>query len=297
MNLRLVPLLLAALCAAPALHAWDYAGHRLVNQLALAGLPPEFPAFVRTPQAAERIAFLAGEPDRWRNTTDLALRQANSLDHYLDLEQLTAVGLEAATISPLRYEFAAQFAAARAAHPDKLPAIDPAKDTDRTREWPGFLPWAITENYARLKSEFSSLKTFQDSGGTPDEIANAQANIIYTMGVMGHYVGDSTQPLHTTMHNHGWVGDNPKGYTTWSGFHAWIDGGFMAKVGLVPADVLPRARPARTLPTATPPGTRDTLFSTVMSQLATQHAQVEPLYALDQAGKLKGDSPAASAEG
>src|ERR1019366_7650581 len=51
--------------------AWDYEGHRVVNQLALASLPTNFPAFVREPVAAERVAFLAGEMDRWRNTQDL----------------------------------------------------------------------------------------------------------------------------------------------------------------------------------------------------------------------------------
>ena len=110
--------------------------------------------------------------------------------------------------------------------------------------WPGFLPWAITEHYEMLKSAFSSLRTFEESGGTPAEIANAQADVVHAMGVMGHYVGDSTQPLHTTIHNNGWVGANPKGYTTWEGFHAWIDGGFNAKIGLTLAAVAARARPA-----------------------------------------------------
>jgi len=54
--------------------AWDYEGHRVVNQLGLASLPTNFPAFVREPAAAERVAFLAGEMDRWRNTTDLSLK-------------------------------------------------------------------------------------------------------------------------------------------------------------------------------------------------------------------------------
>jgi len=49
-------------------------GHRLVNELAVAGLPAEFPAFVRAPANVERIAFLAGEPDRWKNSPDLPLR-------------------------------------------------------------------------------------------------------------------------------------------------------------------------------------------------------------------------------
>jgi len=112
---------------APGLRPWDYEAHRMVNQLALASLPADFPAFVRTPAAAERIAFLAGEPDRWRNLPDLPLRHLNNPDHYLDLEQLGWAGLDPASVSPLRYEFAMQFAAGRAAHPDKFPTIDPAK--------------------------------------------------------------------------------------------------------------------------------------------------------------------------
>src|SRR4051812_11727147 len=73
--------------------AWDYEGHRLVNQLALATLPTNFPGFVREPAAAERVAFLAGEPDRWRNTPDLPLKHFNGPDHYIDLEELTQYGL------------------------------------------------------------------------------------------------------------------------------------------------------------------------------------------------------------
>ena len=68
--------------------AWDYEGHRLVNQLALASLPTNFPAFVRPPAAAERVAFLAGEPDRWRNVQDLSLAQYSGPDHYMDVEEL-----------------------------------------------------------------------------------------------------------------------------------------------------------------------------------------------------------------
>ena len=93
--------------------AWDYEGHRTVNQLALAALPPDFPAFVRESANAERVAFLSGEPDRWRNTADLPIKHFNGVDHYCDLEQLTEAGLTPATVSALRYEFALQFAAGR----------------------------------------------------------------------------------------------------------------------------------------------------------------------------------------
>lgn len=265
---------------------WDYEGHRIVNQLALAALPADFPAFVRLPENAERIAFLSGEPDRWRNVGDLPLKHFNSLDHYCDVEQLAEAGLTPATLSPLRYEFAWQFAAGRAANPaGDFPKIDPAKNQDHTREWPGFAPWAITEYYGKLKSAFSYLKAFEE-GGTPEEIDNARADIIYLMGVMGHYVGDCAQPLHTTKHHNGWVGPNPQGYSTWFGLHSWIDGGFIGKSGLKLADLTPRVAvaPGLALP-ASAPGL-DPVFSAVMIYLTAQHQLVEPLYVLEKAGKF-----------
>ena len=201
--------------------AWDYEGHHAVNELALASLPTNFPAFALTPEAKTRIAYLAGEADRWRNITSLkngtglALGHASGPDHYLDLEDLKDYGLTPATLPPLRYDFVAAIAKARAAHPENFPPIDPAKDSDHTRELSGFLPWAISENFQKLQSGFSTLAALQSSGGTPEEIANAQENIVYVMGVMGHFVGDASQPLHATMYHHGWTtNDNPNHYTT-----------------------------------------------------------------------------------
>jgi hypothetical protein len=278
-------LILTLLLTTVTASAWDYEGHRIVNQLGLAALPADFPAFVREPANAERVAFLAGEPDRWRNVADLPLKHYNGMDHYCDIEQLADAGLDATTVPSFRYDFVAQFAAGRAAHPDKFPAIDPAKNTDHTREWPGFAPWAITEYYGKLKSAFSYLKAYEEAG-TPVEVANAQSNIVYLMGVMGHYVGDCAQPLHTTVHHNGWAGPNPQGYTTWNGIHAWIDGGFIAKAGIKAAGLVPRAVPARPIATAVQPDGRDPVFVAAMTYLLTQQKLVEPLYILEKAGKF-----------
>jgi hypothetical protein len=296
--LRLV-LLPAAWFAAVSAAAWDYEGHRMVNQLALASLPADFPAFVREPAAAERIAFLSGEPDRWRNNPDLPIKHYNSPDHYLDLEQLTAAGFDLETVSALRYVFASQFAAGRAVNPAGYAEIDPAKNTDRVREWPGFAPWAIAEYYGKLRAAFSYLKVFEEHGGTPEEIANARANIVYLMGIMGHYVGDCAQPLHTTHHHNGWVGENPKAYTRWPGIHSWIDGGFIARAGIRLDALLPGVTPAQPLAlgTAKPAGGRDPFFSAVLGYVAAQHQFVEPLYALEKKGVFKADVAATSVEG
>ena len=267
--------------------AWDYEGHRLVNQLALASLPTNFPSFVLTPAAKERIAFLAGEPDRWRNTPDLPFKHINAPDHYIDIDDLPLYELQASSLSPFRYEFTAQLALARAAQPKNLPRIDPEKNADHTRELVGFLPWTITEYYAKLKSGFSYLKTLEE-GGTPEEVANAQQNIIYVMGVMGHYVGDGSQPLHTTKHFNGWVGKNPNHYTTNRTFHSWIDGGYIHRAGVKPEDLFAKVRPAKALPLVESRGTQTNVFPIVMSYLLDQFKLVEPLYQLNRDGKLPG---------
>jgi len=293
LHLRLAALLLLAAPAVPGF-AWDYEGHRIINQLALAGLPADFPAFARTPEAVARIAFLAGEPDRWRNSPNLSLQNNNDPNHYLDLEQLGWAGLNPATVSPLRYTFALQFAAGRAAHAQIFPTINPDKDADGTREWPGFLPWQITEDTGRLASAFAYLRAYEQGGGTAEEIANAQANIIDMMGVMGHYVGDGSQPLHVTVHHHGWVGENPHGYTTDPRFHAWIDGGFIARADIRFASLAPQARAAAVVGAG---GGRDALFRAVMNYLVAQNQRVEPLYELAKEGKLKADGSPGSFDG
>ncbi len=271
--------------------AWDYEGHRLVNQIALASLPTNFPAFALTPEAKERVAFLAGEPDRWRNTADPALAHVNGPNHYIDIEQLDDYGLDVRHLTHFRYDFTAQLALARAAHPDKFPAVDPAKDTDHTRELVGFLPWAFVENFDKLKSQFSYLKTFEEDGGTPEEIANAQQNILYIMGVMGHYVGDAAQPLHTTKHHHGWVGENPHDYSTDRGFHSWIDGGYFQKIGGVSLkEAQSSVRAARPVFLSYPDEKPGDTFSVVVAYILEQFKLVEPLYQMQKAGKLSGEA-------
>ena len=283
---------LAALAFLPAgLRAWDYEGHRIVNQVALAALPPDFPAFVHDPAMAERIAFLAGEPDRWRNVPDLIMRQSGGswADHYLDIEQLPAAGLDPAKVPSLRYDFMLAFAAGRAAHPQNFPAIDPANDADHTREWPGFAPWAIAEYYARLKSALMYLRTYQELG-TPEEVANAQANVVYLMGVMGHYVGDCAQPLHATEYHSGWVGPNPHGYTTWKNFHSWIDSGLINKAGITYASIAGRVKPATALSLPPQADGRDPLFVAVMDYIIASNRLVEPLYQMEKDGKLSNEA-------
>src|SRR5882757_8068070 len=78
MRLRPSLILAALVLLAPAARcAWDYEGHRIVNQLALASLPKDFPAFVHKAANAERIAFLA----------EFAAGRLAHLDKFPDIDQ------------------------------------------------------------------------------------------------------------------------------------------------------------------------------------------------------------------
>src|SRR5262249_13104126 len=133
----------------------------------------------------------------------------------------------------------------------------------------------------------SYLKALQQ-GGTPEEIMNAQENVIYLMGVMGHFVGDGSQPLHTTKHHNGWVGDNPQHYSTNRTFHRWIDGGYIHKTGSTFERLLPASRPAKVLNSPNWPGLATNVFPAVMAYLEDAFKQVEPLYQLEKERQLSG---------
>jgi hypothetical protein len=265
--------------------AWDYEGHRLIAQLALRTLPTNYPAFARNPAAMERVAFLSGEADRWRNSPDLPFAHSHKPDHFFDLDELSLYGLTTETLSPFRYEAAAQFVIGRNAHPRNFPGVDPARDPDFTRGRIGFLPWAIVEHQGRLKSGFAYLRAYEEAG-TPEERANAEQNLIYVMGTMAHFVGDAVQPLHTTRHFNGWVGTNPHGFTTNRTFHSWIDGGFPNRLELTTEAMARRLRPARRVAFDELGVGRTNLFPVVIKFLQQSHQQVEPLYRLDREGKL-----------
>jgi hypothetical protein len=268
--------------------AWDFEAHRAVNLLALASLPTNFPAFVREPAAVERIGFLAGEMDRWRNTPDLPLKHYSFPDHYMDMEELADYGMKPEMLPVFRYDFIAELALYRKAHADKFPEADAEHNQDHTRGLVGLLPWGIAESVGKLKSGFSYLKAFEEAG-TPEDVANAQANIIYVMGVMGHMVGDASQPLHTTIHHHGWVGENPNHYSTSRGFHSWIDGGYLNKTGGADlAGLKKRLRPAHEVTINGRTAKPEETFQVAILFLIEQNKLVEPLYQLDKDGKLSG---------
>ncbi len=263
------------------MYAWDAAGHRTITLLALDGLPADAPAFLREAQTRAMVASQACEPDRWRTVTIPELTHINNPDHYINLETLTKVGLSLDSLPRLRIEYTDLMAVARAEHPDAFEPRNDKKDPGRASMTAGTLPYAIVENYAKLQGAFKTLRILEtlNEPVRAAQVAQARANIIATMGVLSHFVGDAAQPLHTTIHHHGWVGDNPNHYTTRYNFHAEIDGGMIERHGLTYDALKPGELFNVSIDAANP--ARD-----VRAYLARSFGRVEPLYALESNHRL-----------
>ena len=95
-----------------------------------------------------------------------------------------------------------------------------------------------------------------------------------------HFVADAAQPLHTTIHHHGWVGANPDSFTTDRGFHAYIDGEIVAFHGITEAEIAEAAKERLAITDAS-------LWDEVLALIERSHAAVRPLYTMHKDGSLR----------
>lgn len=243
----------AVLIAPPALAAWGAHGHVTAGRAAALALPHDMPAFFR--DAVDELAYLNPEPDRWRDRSeaDSALREGFNPDHRIRLDLVPAAALQA----PNRFAF---LAAVRASG-------------NETPESVGLAPFRILELFQRIRSAFRLWRA------APDEQARRriQGRIVNDAGVLGHYVTDTSNPLHTTMHHHGWVGENPNGYATDREIHSRFEGRFVG-ARIVLDDVSSRIAPA--------PAVLADTRAAILDYLQASHRQVETLYQIDKRARF-----------
>lgn len=269
--------------------AWHYEGHRMVAEAAVASLPDDFPAFARNPEASRRIQFLSGEPDRWRMLRDSGLKHINDPDHYCDLESMAAYGLTPEALPELRNELIGLVYTSHSLHPEKFPAAE--KDEAKVYTLFGLLPYAMHEHYLKMKVAFAYLRDLKNRGAPPDDQLQAEQNIVYSMGVLSHFVGDGAQPLHLTVHHHGWIGDNPEGYSTSRKIHSLIDGGFIEASQISYDGLADRIMPSGSI---WPDGAfnhETSAFPRIIEYLVETHRRLEPLYRMEKDGKLNPEQP------
>lgn len=261
----------------------------MITWLALDGLSAEAPAFLREPASRHMAAWQAAEPDRWRGVRSTYLRHENAPDHYIDIEDLANFGLTLETVNPLRMRFLADMAVARHVHPEGAPGGGEAKpynpkfDPAGDQEWPGFALHSVMESHAKLISSFKTYRTLVklNEPARQPQVEMAKANVLVQIGLLSHMVGDLAQPLHTTKHFNGWVGENPDGFTTAKTFHAYIDGGVLEHHGLSFAAVRPGQVYDAKIADAMNP------WPEVIEYVRRSHEQVRPLYAMEKSGALR----------
>jgi len=278
--------LLAAAGFASVAPAWSAHGHRVVTLLALEHFEDAAPSWLLTRAMRDRAAYQSNECDRWRGTRRPAISHENKPDHFLDVEHLWLMDMSLEELPALRRDYLKQMVLARDVDPGATPATyDASKDDDRAYEYPGFLPYEIMEHYDKLVSSFNTARIIGslDDPSREAQLEQARANAVYHMGVLSHFVGDGSQPLHLTEHFNGWVGENPAGYTTDSAFHADIDGGAIDRHAISLADV-------RAADTKAPSVDPDDPRPAVLAYLGETFRLVEPLYAMEKSGALEDEA-------
>jgi TonB family protein len=224
---RQLAVLLLALVAVPTCFAWGSKGHTMINRLAAQSLPSDMPAFMRTPEAINEIAYLGPEPDRWRSRAEPELSAAQAPDHFIDIEYADLIG----TLPRQRYQYIATLYAYIAAHPDRANDLRPEKV--------GFQPYITSEVWERLKS---AMRDYREAGAKHEDTRPIEAAILFYAGWLGHYVGDGSHPLHVTIQYNGWTGPNPNGYTTDHTIHWRFEGPYV-DTAINTSDVQPLLTP------------------------------------------------------
>lgn len=259
-----VAVLLLPFLAAPPSFAWGNEGHRMINKLAAQSLPADIPAFMHTQAAIDEIEYLGPEPDRWRGLAEPELNAAQAPDHFIDLEL-------ADVINPLphqRYQFIAAAYAASLTHPAQARDLQP--------EHIGFQPFITNEVWERLKA---AMREYRTLSAKHEDTKPVEAAILFYSGWLGHYVGDGSQPLHTTVNYNGWVGkENPNGYTTDHKIHWQFEGVYVA-ANIKESDVKPLVA------TMHPVGDE---FADYMAYLRHSSTLVEQVYQLEKAHGFEG---------
>ena len=274
-------LFLAAACAlafaAPAVQveAWGSSGHRLIGMAAVRALPDDLPAFLRTPEAAVEIGELSREPDRWKGGGQPHDRERDTA-HFVDMDDegriMTEKGMSIDALPRLKSEYDAALQAA-------------GIDVDDA----GYLPYAIMDGWQQLVRDFAYIRvlTAQAARETDPgkkawylaDLRRREALTLRDLGVLSHYIGDGSQPHHTTIHYNGW-GDypNPEGFTNSRQTHGLFEGAFVSRVAS-----LQSVEAGMTAPSLE----GFDLRRRTAAYLKTTLAEVLPFYRLEKAGGFR----------
>ena len=210
------------------------------------------------------MEYYGPEPDRWRSQAEAELSAAGAPEHFIDLEWADLIGVP---LPRRRYDFVRALAFAQKEHLD-LP-LSPEKV--------GMQPYAATEWYERVKAAMREYRGLKSAGKDTKPV---EAEILFCAGILGHFVGDASNPLHTSIQYNGWTGSNPHGYTTEHRIHAQMESEFVAANFDARRDVAPLI-PAQ-------PALMSDFFADYVAYLRHSNTLVERSYQVEKAGGFIG---------
>lgn len=239
----------------------------MIDRAAVASLPKDGPLFLQ--ERVEDIAASASMPDSWRSQSEPFSKMAEDPNHGWFKEQFAFMK----PIPRSRYEFVLALYRENL----RIRAADPAAALRTNVRWTGTLPYAAMESYGRLVAGMRIVRAARAAGR---DAGVAERNCAYEVAVMGHYIGDGSQPLHTSIHSDGWRGPNPAEYTRDRSIHGRYESKFVDAIALTQQDVTPRIAPV---------GHADgDLFDAVLAFLDGAGSQMETIYRLDKRGAFEG---------
>jgi hypothetical protein len=251
------------LCTLAQIHgrAWGAAGHRVVSRAAIQALPADVPAFL-----ARQIDWIGSRSvlaDSWRGPTEPFAKAAEDPNHVWYTEQFAFMR----QIPRSRDEF---MLAVYDEHL-RLRTSDPARAALTNMHYTGTLPYAAMEGYERLKVAF---RTWRDLKAQQQDTTFIEQDAAFYVGWLSHYIADGAQPLHSSIHHDGWVGDNPAHYTRDGAIHWLFENTFVDLIALHERDIQSRI-PASARSVQDP-------FVAVLDHVNRAHTRLERVYTLEQ---------------
>jgi len=143
--------------------SWGFFGHKKINRMAVFTLPPEMIKFYK--KNIEYITEHAVDPDKRRYAVE-----GEAPRHYIDIDHYVHTGEDPFKVVPQKW----------------FDAVD--KFTEDTLQEYGIVPWHVNVMVIRLTKAFEAKDV--------DRILHLSADL-------GHYIGDSHVPLHTTENYNG----------------------------------------------------------------------------------------------
>lgn len=144
-------------------YSWGFFGHKKINRMAVFTLPPEMIKFYK--KNIEYITEHAVDPDKRRYAVD-----GEAPRHYIDIDHYVHDGGNPFEVVPRKWN----------------DAVD--KFTEDTLQAYGIVPWHVNLMMLKLTKAFEAKDV--------DRILKLSADL-------GHYIGDSHVPLHTTENYNG----------------------------------------------------------------------------------------------